>query len=336
MRETEFNDFVNEINTYHETIKYSGEASRDTINFLDVTVYTDSEGFLHTKPYSKPTDAHIYLDFTSYHPEKQKLSIPYSQAIRLRRICSDTHDFDTSSKLLLGYFLNRGYPYKLLTESIRKARSMDRDSLLTTNMGNPKRIIPYITEFNHHNAYLAKKFYNTRSKVKVPGSQYTDRTMMTYRRSRNLKDLLVRTRYPVTTSKSGCTPCGNCPVCPRIQKTDIVHSTHNSYSHRISGYIDCNSANIIYMITCNRCRLQYIGQTSNSLSRRYTEHINSIRRKDDVSLSNHYHAGQHCINDLTIVGLETNARPLTTRLKLESAYIRIFETVHPKGLNAKF
>lgn len=159
---------------------------------------------------------------------------------------------------------------------------------------------------------------------------------MTYRRSKNLKDLLVRTRYPSLTSKSGCFPCGHCQTCPRIQNTETVQSTHNAYCHRIKGYIDCNSTNLIYMITCTKCRLQYIGQTSNSLSRRYTEHIHTIRRKEDVSLSNHYNSKQHCINDLTIVGLETNARPLTTRLKLESAYIRIFETVHPKGLNAKF
>lgn len=160
--------------------------------------------------------------------------------------------------------------------------------------------------------------------------------MMTYKRSKNLKDLLVRSRYLTTSSKSGCFPCGGCQICSRIQQTTIVQSTHNSYFHRIPGYIDCNSTNLIYMITCTRCRLQYIGQTSNSLSRRYMEHINTIRRNDDVSLSNHYHALQHSFNDLTIVGLETNARPLTTRLKLESAYIRIFETVHPKGLNAKF
>lgn len=74
---------------------------------------------------------------------------------------------------MLGYFLNRGYPYKLLTESIRKARATDRDALLAPNTGNKASIIPYIMEFNHHNAYIAQKFHNLKSKVRIPGSQYT-------------------------------------------------------------------------------------------------------------------------------------------------------------------
>lgn len=67
LKEQDFGDFLHEINLFHETIKFTGEASRDLINFLDVQVFTDSEGFIHTRPYSKPTDAHVYLEYSSYH-----------------------------------------------------------------------------------------------------------------------------------------------------------------------------------------------------------------------------------------------------------------------------
>lgn len=335
MKEADFQTFIQEINSFHETIKYTGEASRDLINFLDVQIYTDSEGFIHTRPYSKPTDAHIYLDFGSYHPNKQKESIPFSQAVRLRRICSDIHDFDTATKQMAGFFTNRGYPYRLLTDAIRKARHLDRDELLKNNARNTGTIIPYIIEFNHHNAFLATRYQKFKKKTREPGKQFTDNTMITYKRSRNLKDILVRSRYPSTTPTPGCSPCGHCDICKHVLRTNSITSYYNKYRHQIKSQINCQSVNLIYLISCTKCKKQYVGQTSNSLGRRFREHLNTIRRREDVSLSEHYHALPHSLDDLNIVGLETNARPLTTRLKLETSYIRILDTVFPHGLNGK-
>ena len=41
----------------------------------------------------KPTDSHIYLLYSSSHPSHVKNSIPYSQFLRLRRLCSEESDF---------------------------------------------------------------------------------------------------------------------------------------------------------------------------------------------------------------------------------------------------
>ena len=58
------------------------------INFLDVNERIRNiqvEADLHIKP----TDTHQFLDATSCHPYHCKKSIPYSQALRYKRICSD-------------------------------------------------------------------------------------------------------------------------------------------------------------------------------------------------------------------------------------------------------
>lgn len=234
MKESEFNDFISEINSFYETIKYTGEASRNLIHFLDLEIFTDSEGFIHTRPYSKPTDAHIYLDFDYLdHPRKQKESIPYSKAVRLRRICSEIHDYGTSKKLMAGYFSKRGYAYRLLMESIRKARNLDRDELLQTNNRENGTIIPYIMEFNHHNAFLSRRYLTIKNKTREPGKQFTDKTMITYRRSRNLKDLLVRSKYPPTSSTPGCSPCEHCDICKHVLRTSTATSYYNNYHHHI-------------------------------------------------------------------------------------------------------
>ena len=85
---TELYSFLSALNNVHETIKFTSNASQESVSFLDVMIHKDNKGQIETGLYTTPTDAHMYLHYNSYHPVHQKKSIPYSQAIRLRRICS--------------------------------------------------------------------------------------------------------------------------------------------------------------------------------------------------------------------------------------------------------
>ena len=40
---------------------------------------------------------------------------------------------------------------------------------------------------------------------------------------------------------------------------------------------NCKTRNVVYCITCEQCKLQYIGQTTRSLDERVREHIGYIR-----------------------------------------------------------
>ena len=48
---------------------------------------------LCTSVHFKPTDSHSYLLYSSSHPSHVKNTIPYSQFLRLRCLCSDDSDF---------------------------------------------------------------------------------------------------------------------------------------------------------------------------------------------------------------------------------------------------
>ena len=86
--EKELEKFLQALNCYHPTIKFTAEFSRDTVNFLDVNVIRKGNQLV-TDLYVKPTDTHQYLHATSCHVYHSKKSIPYSQALRLNRICSE-------------------------------------------------------------------------------------------------------------------------------------------------------------------------------------------------------------------------------------------------------
>jgi hypothetical protein len=123
----ELEEFVAYINMAHDTIKFTAEISDKAVNFLDVTVTRTTNG-IETAVYTKPTAAHLYLHYDSNHPTSTKRAIPYSQALRVRKICSTDASFESQIADLVRFFLARGYPRKLLFDSVDRARSIPRVS----------------------------------------------------------------------------------------------------------------------------------------------------------------------------------------------------------------
>ena len=59
--------FIESVNIFHSTIKFTAEYSKEEVNFLDVnTKLIDAE--LKTDLFVKPTDTHQFSDPTSSHP----------------------------------------------------------------------------------------------------------------------------------------------------------------------------------------------------------------------------------------------------------------------------
>ncbi len=53
-------NFLDQINEFHNTIKFTAEYSTERISFLDTTVILYGNT-IHTDLYTKPTDTHQYL-----------------------------------------------------------------------------------------------------------------------------------------------------------------------------------------------------------------------------------------------------------------------------------
>ena len=64
----------------------------------------------------------------------------------------------------------------------------------------------------------------------------------------------------------GMKPCGlNCPTCPYIEPGTVIQSSNSSKKIEINGTFNCKTRNVVYCITCEKCELLYIGQTTRSL-----------------------------------------------------------------------
>ena len=127
--EDELKIFLKELNNFHPSIKFTCEYSREKVNYFDVQVIV-REGKLITDLHVKQTDSHQYLDPSSCHPYHCTKSIPYSQALRINRICSENISFDLRCNELEEWLIKRNYNPTVVRKQILKARAFSRDTLL--------------------------------------------------------------------------------------------------------------------------------------------------------------------------------------------------------------
>ena len=166
--------------------------------------------------------------------------------------------------------------------------------------------------------------------------------MIAYRRPTNLKDKLVRAKIPSHSSRPsrrvpGMRKCRfDCLTCPYVQPGQVVKSTASSYKHDIENQVDCQTSNIIYCLSCEKCKDQYIGETEKTLAVRFGQHRGYVRNKKlDKSTGEHFNKPGHQIAHMKITILEKiKSNDAQLRKTRETYYIQKFNTRH-KGMNKK-
>ena len=355
--EQTLSEFVTRLNDNHPTIKFSVEYSNTEIPFLDTKVKIGEDRKAYTSLHTKPTDTHTYLHYRSAHPRHCKQSGPYSQLLRVKRICTRVEDFETNCQKILAYYRLRGYPSLLLQETLDKVRLLDRSSLLSptepTTQETDKLFL--ITTYNPALPPLKEIVQNNWSIIQASRNASlleNKQVVLGFRRAKNLKDILTRSRlkYPPHTPQtrpgvSGVVesnPCNktSCRYCSKLDTSGTTTSTHTgrTYSTPVGG--SCKHNNLIYLLTCQICKKQYVGQTGRALMDRMREHFYYITRKDTTQpLGRHFALPNHDTQELSIQILEHIHIPpslnktLKLRLARETHWIHQLCTTEPFGLN---
>ena len=123
--------------------------SNNSINFLDVKVSKSESGnTLCTSLFTKSTDTHQYLHATSCHRLVYKRSIPFGQAVRIKRICSDEEDLQQKLNDLESWLTDRGYRAEVVRPEIRKVNSIDCNVLLEKGPENQEDSVTLILTFH--------------------------------------------------------------------------------------------------------------------------------------------------------------------------------------------
>ena len=232
--EPELINIFQELNNIHPTIKFDTNYSTAKINFLDTLVVLTEEGKIRTTIYKKPTDEQAFLHQKSYHPPATKKSIAYSQALRIRRICSEDDDYDKESKILSQKLVDRGYPHHSVYEYITKVKGMQREETLVYKEKEKQHKIPFITTYNKHTPDIKNIIDTCWDTLKVNKNivgKFTEKPILSFRRNMNLKDLIGQTKLinnkvvRNSTKQIGkCSPCLTRTInkcCKNIQSTSV-------------------------------------------------------------------------------------------------------------------
>ena len=99
--------FLGKLNSKLKTIKFEHNISNSNISFLDTLIYKDKSNTLQTTLHQKPTDQQSHLHAYSDHPKSHKRSIPYTQVLRIKTICSTLTEYKKHCAILKQSFIER-------------------------------------------------------------------------------------------------------------------------------------------------------------------------------------------------------------------------------------
>ena len=271
---------------------------------LKPSLLADKYWCVSVVPLSPSTDTHQYLSASSCHPRHCKSAIPYSQALRIRRICSSEENFVRHANELQSHLIHRGYNRSFVHQQIVRAGAICRiDALAPRSKRTKSNCVPLVTTFHPNLPNLrriTKSFFpllhtSSRLKQAIP-----ETPIVAYRRPKNLRDLLVSAQLKPTefAPAHGSAACGGsrCLTCQHIQTGTTVRSSTGRI-HQVCATATCKTRNVIYLIECKCCRLQYVGETKNPLHIRLNGHRNDINTTILRSLWQHIFAVQtiHCL-----------------------------------------
>jgi hypothetical protein len=117
--------------------------------FLDCMVMKNGNTIETDDIFYKPTDSKTYLLFTTCHPKYTKVSIPFSQARRLRTIISNDHTFQQRAVELEEYLMKQTKPKTLIQAGIQRAKLLDRINLINeVRVRDNEDTIAYVSTLN--------------------------------------------------------------------------------------------------------------------------------------------------------------------------------------------
>ncbi|CAJ0968644.1 unnamed protein product [Ranitomeya imitator] len=359
--EISLNSFLNRLNANAYNIHLTWQYSREGVDFLDISIHKGLDGYLSTDVYRKVTATNTLLHATSSHHPQVFKSIPISQFLRMKRICSDESGFEKQAQILTANLKNRGYNRKVIRAGYRRAKFSSREQLLSCSKrqtAQDTQAVRLITGFNSQwreiMQVLGKHWAVLRADDDL-ASCIPKHPSVTWRRSKNLKDILTKSHYVAPQvqhfsnragPKWGSFQCGDCSACKFMDRAFVFNKSDNSRSFTITHNINCKTDNVIYFAYCP-CGLIYIGMTTRQLRVRILEHVRDIRNGASIeemdllkTIPKHFrqchHSNPNALRVKAIDRVQLGIRGGDYKkelLKKESKWMVVLDTIAPRGLN---
>ena len=143
-----------------------------------------------------------------------------------------------------------------------------------------------------------------------------------------------------------CSVCScssvRCKTCKHICRGNTFVSNVTRKGYHVVGYastMNCATENVVYLISCRKCGVQYVGETSQKMCSRFNNHRNRLKSMANLYLYNHFNSDGHTEDDMCIMPIEkiddfgSRSASTSKRLEGEDYWCRELCTYYPYGLN---
>ena len=145
---------------------------------------------------------------------------------------------------------------------------------------------------------------------------------ISYRSCKNLRDILIRAKHrrqaplpsPPSPLASETFRChrNRCKTFPFITEETTSYTFFSTNEQRRTRYhITCSSSNLVYMIQCNKCNVQYVGEIKRHLSDRFGEHRRAIEKAiakqqidQPTAVEDHFILPAHSMDNIELIPLK--------------------------------
>ena len=216
--------------------------------------------------YSKPTNSFTYVDPKTCYSSRNINKIPECIALRLKRIRNSDEKYQKRSNEYQNYLIARNCSPSLVAKQFQKVSQISRDnarkpSSKVLGTGSDKFVTSYSPILSNINSLINKYLPILHADLDLKEIFPRKSIATVYRRQTNLKEMLAPSSYPksVYSQVNIITPCDSYDICKHYLVAERKFTSKiTGKTYFIKGDLSCNSKNVLYLITCDNCKDEYI------------------------------------------------------------------------------
>ena len=242
------------------------------------------------------------------------------------------------------WLIARGYDERSIRAKVLDARSQKRVDLLSREKSEkPFKLtlnITYHPAFQNLNKTLRKN-HAILAYDKKHQEVFKEIPIIGFRKGKCLKDFLVRAKVqPLERESGSCAKCLKCDKrCQMSLRSGTIFTDKKGNTHSIRvPNLHCNSTNVVYLITCKSCGLQYVGSTIRKFRLRHnvyrsSQNLHTTKKVKQQQFHEHFSQPGHLRwADFDIMLIDQGNSTADTR-KREMFWQYKLNTFIPEGLN---
>ena len=261
-------------------------------------------------------------------------NIPYSLALRIRRICSEEESFEERLSELKKMLLHRKYSCKEIDLQFSKVKELSRtDALKSVKREENSRTtftVTYKPQLPSISNILQKHWHSLIVQNEDMKDVLQQPPMVAYKQPQNLQGMLCKAKIPkkqkttraqrhITVGLSKCLK-PYCAMCPFINTCPEVKSSNTTEILEMTRKYNCFTRSVICVLTCRKCQAQYVGQTGRHLKDRVAEHVQNIKSRAKTPVGLHFNSPGHSLQELSVQIIEQEKTQSKVRREIRKSY----------------